>query len=225
MKNRLFDVVDNTPIVNPVLINLGPFKRLWESDKTDVKSNYVKYLLYIYYMGDPHSPYFESKNKEDDICLEVWGRRDYKVPIKVKDALAEYLKRNATAESRALEAAIIVCDEITQRVNKTSKDSGQFDELIRDIDIEISKSKDDISRRIELTKEKMDLLDSNLELAKKSSDMIPKIKSQVESMIELRKKVEQSLSELDSSNKRVENFMVDDFIREHEIDSFESYND
>lgn len=218
MRNKLFDVVDDQPVVNALLLNLGPFKDLWESDKSEDKSVYIKHLMYIYYVADPRSPFFDSdsEEKEKDIKREVYGRTNYRTPNKVLKCIEEYRKRNTSAETRALESAIVVCDDITYRMSKRSKDHAEFDNLIDEIDSEI-KNAQGTSEKIVLMQKKLELQDKNLELAKKAADMIPRLKSQVESMIEMRDQVENAIAQIEGSNKAIENFIIDDFIAEEEI--------
>ena len=56
LSHKLFDVVEDEPIINPIIINLGPFKKLYEQDKSEDKSTYAKQLLYIWYLCDMTSP-------------------------------------------------------------------------------------------------------------------------------------------------------------------------
>jgi len=56
-----------------------------------------------------------------------------------------------------------------------------------------------------------------LDNAKTISDLIPKISKQLESIIEMRKKVEKSIIELDSETNKdaISNFVIDNFINKN----------
>lgn len=224
LDGKLFDVIDDQPVINAVLINLGPFKELWESDTSEDKSLYKKYLLYIWYTHSPKSPYFNSKKseKEKDIKKEVFGRTNYPISKKGEACIEEYVKRNTTPEIRALDAAISVCDDITDRLRTTSKSAKEFDRLIEDIDRAIAKCDDNnngLDKRIILTKQKLELQSSNLNLAKTASDLIPKLRLQIESMVTLREQAAKSMYSLSDSKDTIENFIIDDFISESNLET------
>ena len=64
---EIFKIVNDEPIYSPVLFSLDCYKKLYMQDKSELKSNFAKHLLYIYYSCDPKSPYFEIENKVDGI--------------------------------------------------------------------------------------------------------------------------------------------------------------
>lgn len=51
--------------ITPEAIALGPFKTLWNRDKTKTKEKAKNELAYIYYMCDYKSPYFNTTNLEE----------------------------------------------------------------------------------------------------------------------------------------------------------------
>ena len=69
MRKRLFNIIDGEPVVTAPLVNLKSFKKLWDTDKTDDKSVYKKWMLYIYYMYDYNSEFFEKKLRYCKRCL------------------------------------------------------------------------------------------------------------------------------------------------------------
>ena len=224
LDGKLFDVIDDQPTINAVLINLGPFKDLWESDNTEDKSLYKKYLLYMWYMNSPKSPYFNSKKseKDKDVRKAVFGRTNYPISKKAEACIEEYVKRNTTPEIRALDAAISVCDDITDRLRTTSKSAKEFDRLIDDIDKAIAKctdGPDGLAERILLTKQKLELQGDNLSLAKTASDLIPKLKTQIEAMVTLREQAAKSMYSLSDSKDTIENFIIDEFITESNLET------
>lgn len=213
---KLFDVVDDEPIVNPVIINLGPFKKLYQEDKSEDKSTYAKQLQYIWYANDPTSPLFNAEDKEDEAMNLSFGKK-VKFNKTMTDCIDEYRKRQSTPETRTLEKTIKLCDNMINDLNKSKQGIEEFNRLIDDINKLIKRmgnDEDDIERRIDLITKKMDLEKKMLDEAKNVSDLIPKISKQMESIIDMRKKVEKSLIELDSETNKdaVSNFIIDKFI-------------
>lgn len=225
MTNRLFNIVDGTPIVTAPLINLRQFKRLWEMDTTDDKMEYQKWLLYIYYMCDYRSSFFEVQFKEERILEEVFGTSDVKVPIQVKDCLAVYIERNTIAEQRALEGTITTTDSITETLLEFKSSSKQLQTVIDLIDVQITNAIDDTAHALasSLMKQKMELQSQQLEIVKKAADMIPKVEKNVEALISLRRKVEEALDKNEDNANKLENFIIDDFIDKRLTGDFLTY--
>jgi hypothetical protein len=216
MVERIFTVVDGDPKIEPVAINLKPFKDLWEYDKTEDKNIYKRWLVYIWYMYNYKSPFFDSENKQEEVLLEVFGRRNYKIPRKVQLCEDEYLKRNTSTEQRTLDKAAELCDDIVRNITKANSDTKQFDDLIEDIEKQIKNTKD-LDARIILMQTKMDLQEKSLDMAKKAADMIPRLEKQVQSIISLRKSVEKSYSDVENNKESIKNFIVDKFIASSEL--------
>lgn len=214
MRNILFDIVDGSPIINAPLVNLKQFKRLWELDKTEDKSEYLKWLLYIYYMCDYRSAFFEVSFKEEKVMEEVFGDTNISIPIQVKDCMAVYIERNTIAEQRALEGTITTTDSITDTLSGFRSSSNQLQEIIDLIDLQIQNAIDDTNHALasSLMKQKMDLQNQQLDIIKKAADMIPKVEKNVEALLSLRKKVEEALDKHEDFSGKLENFIVHDFI-------------
>lgn len=215
MRNRLFDVVNGEPVVTAPLINLSAFRKLWDSDTTEDKSVYKKWLMYIYYMYDYKSEFFEQKNKEEEILFELFGSRTYRVPSKkLKDCIKEYVDKNTCSEQRTLEAAISSADSVTDNLKKINKNANELDSILERLDKEIVRSlkEDNTVKAVELTKEKLELQTVQMNLIKQSSDLIPKIEKSVESIISLRDKVDRAINSLDESGDKLEDYIIDEFI-------------
>ena len=213
---KLFDVVDDQPIVNAVVINLGSFKKLYLEDKSDDKSTYCKQLQYMWYAYDPTSPLFNAENKEEEAMRLSFGK-EVKLSKTMLDCVDEYKKRQSTPETRTLERSIKLCDGMIKDLNKSKDGMDEFNRLITDINNLLKKmnnTEEDIEKRIDLIDKKMKLEKLVLDDAKNVADLIPKISKQIESIIDMRKKVEKSLIDLDSDTNKdaVSNFIIDKFI-------------
>ena len=223
MRDRLFSVIDNQPIVTAELINLRASKRLWEQDKTKDKSNYKKWLLYIYFMCDYRSPYFEETNKEKLILKNIFQDSTQRVPrLKLQDCIDTYISRNTPAEQRSLEAAINSAESITSDLRELQKEDKQFNMLIAALDKEIETliKMGQAGAATEVMKDKLTLQEKRMNLTKNSSDLIPKIEKNVEVIINLREKVEKAVKKIETSSSKVENFMIDSLIAEKEVGKY-----
>jgi hypothetical protein len=214
MRNRLFDIVDGEPIITAPLVNLSAFKRLWDTDNTPDKSVYKKWMLYLYYMYDYKSEFYEVADKEPKILQEVFNRKDIKIPTKLKACIKEYISKNTSAEQRTLTAAIQSADNVSDNLGKIQQNAKQLDEIISALEKKIDEfmKSDEILAAVELTKEKLDIQSTQLELIKKSTDLIPKIEKGVESIISLRDKVEKSIFKIEESKDNLENYIIDSFL-------------
>jgi hypothetical protein len=217
--HKLFDVVDDEPVVNPVIINLGPFKKLYQEDKSTDKTTYVKQLQYMWYANDPISPLYNAEDKEKEAMALSFGK-EVKFTKTMLDCIEEYKKRQSTPETRTLEKTIKLCDSMINDLDKSKQGINEFNRLVDDIDNLLKRTgstEDDIEKRIELISKKMTMEKQVLDNAKTISDLIPKISKQLESIIEMRKKVEKSIIELDSETNKdaISNFVIDNFINKN----------
>lgn len=217
--HRLFEVIEDEPIVNPVIVNLGPFKKLYQEDKSEDKSTYVKQLQFIWYAYDPISPLFNAEEKELEAMRLSFGK-EVKLSKTMLECIDEYQKRQSTPETRSLERTIKLCDSMIRDLNKSKEGMAEFNRLVDDINKLLKKlgtTEEDIEKRIELMDKKMKLEKQVLEEAKNVADLVPKISKQIESIIEMRKKVEKSIVELDSDNNKeaISNFIIDKFIEKN----------
>jgi len=219
MRDRLFTIIDGEPVVTAPLVNLKSFKKLWETDKTEDKSIYKKWMLYIYYMYDYRSEFFEEKDKESKILKEVFGKTDVRIPKRLTPCIDDYISRNTPAEQRTLQAAINSADNIADNLSKLQQNVSQLDNVIEALEKRVDKSlkEGDVLVCVELTKEKLKIQESQMTLINKSADLIPKIERNVESIINLRDKVEKSMNKISDSGENLESYIIDDFLTKKEL--------
>lgn len=218
MRDRLFTIVDGEPVVTAPLVNLKTFRKLWDHDKSDDKSLYKKWMAYIYHMCDYRSDFYELEDKEKQVLLEVFDRSDISAPKVVQACMEEYKRRNCPVEQRTLDTTIASADNISDNLAELQKDVVQNEKLIGQIErqIENALKADETMIAIELTKEKLAIQKSQLDLVKTSADLIPKLEKNVESVMNLREKVEKSLNKVRESKDLIERFIIDDFLMKKE---------
>lgn len=216
LANRLFEIIDDQPVITPVLVNLSCFKKLYLEDKTIDKSKYAQQLLYIWYTCDPGSPFFNSENKEEEVAKEVFGKK-FTITKSMQDCIEEYKKRQSTPETRSFERTMSIVDNMTGGLVKDHKQLKEWERLIEDTNTllqSLGKDPSDIEARYELMERKIELESKFIKTAEAMAGIVPKIQKQVESLIEMRKQVEKSKVELDSddNNDAISNFIIDMFI-------------
>ena len=207
----MFRMVDDQPYLNPVGISLPEFQKLWKADKSESKSQYAKELAYVFHMCDFDSPYFDMMNKEEEVAKSFMGSSSYKPPKRVKDCIALYMKLQSNAERRALDAAVILCDSITDLANKDRTDAKQLENTLKAYDKEIDKE-DDPLVKLAMIKEKLEIKKQVMDLANVSTNLISKLDKNIESLVQLRVKVIQASYTQEDNSTSISNFLIEDLI-------------
>lgn len=215
LANKLFEVINDEPIYTAVLINLPAFKKLYLEDKTETKSTYAKHLAFIWYYHDLKSPYRDSDNRLEDAMFGAYGKQ-IKITKTLQACMDEYLKRQSTAETRSLDSALAMCDQMVATLKNNSADNEEYYRLIKDLDASM-KEEDDIDERITLAESKIKIEESISKKIKDNADLIPKINKLVESTMDLRNKLKKVIEDMDSSSNRdsINNFIITELIKKH----------
>ncbi len=210
---HLFKIVDDTPIYCPVQINLPCFRDLYITDTTSDKSEYAKQLVFIWYYLDANSPYMYSDNKLEECLKAAFGTVNYKISALLKSCMDEYSKRQSTPELRSLQTVMELLDESLKSLKDTKRSSDEELRYLEDLDKQIKVQKDLKERRMLLlmqteAKKNMNDVISNI------TQQIPKITNIIKEMAELKKAVQASLSEIDSSTNKesISNHIIYDII-------------
>ena len=216
LSSRLFQVIDVEPVYSPVLINIKCFKTLYMSDTSEDKSKYAQHLLYIWYVCDPNSPYFNAENRLDDASMEVYGRKK-KITKVMRKCMDEYTIRQSTPMIRAYERAMKAADQNSNILVGNQELIEEWQRLIKDANFtlkQFGKDPQDIVDRLELTDRITDLELKIIKKSKEMSALIPAINKGVESLLELKKKVDKDRLQLDSDDNKesISNYVIDEFI-------------
>lgn len=121
---KLFKFESYNVTIEPEVLLLAPFKKLWDRDKSKDKSIAMQELAYIYFMGDPRSDYQYIINEEERTKSIKEGQgmpAKWKPDKAVKDALAFY-NSFKPASAGLLEDTRVAVNKLRQ--------------LLRDIDLE-----------------------------------------------------------------------------------------
>ena len=221
LASRLFKIVNDEPIYSPVLFSLDCYKKLYMQDKSELKSNFAKHLLYIYYSCDPKSPYFEIENKEEECMKMIYGRVKKSMNKTMNDCIKDYIKCQSTPSIRAYERIMKICDSTGAELQRNVESTKELNLLIKDIDDACKDLKKDgidgLEVRLELQERKIELERKFVEKQKAMADLTTKIEKQVESLLKLKKDVEKERLMLDSEDNKdnIARFVIDELINKY----------
>ena len=90
---NLFDIIAGKVSIHPDLLAIPCFKQLWDADKSRDKANANRYIQYIILKNYHSSPYVLSMSAEDiepRLKKELFGDKDYKLPVTVISCEQDY---------------------------------------------------------------------------------------------------------------------------------------
>lgn len=215
LKDKLFTMAGDQPYLTPVGINLKEFQELWNADKSTDKSQYAIELAIVYHMCDFESPFYEMKNKEQEIFQQYGKPASWKMPPRVKKCIELYTRLQSSPEKRGLDASISLCDSISDSLGTYTSDTKQLDVLLKELDKEIDGCKDDVFTKLEIIKQKNAVKKEFLDNAKTATDLIPKLEKQFDSLVKMRVKVAQAQNAYDDNNtSSINNNLMDELLNE-----------
>jgi len=93
--------------VTPETLTIGPFKTIWNRDKSKGKEMALAELAYVYYAADFKSIYknIPIDEREDRIVQDVFEGKKWKADIVIKKAIEKYKELNFSQTMGLLEDA------------------------------------------------------------------------------------------------------------------------
>jgi len=201
------------PHLTPIGIHIPEFAKLYDADKTLAKMEYARELAYIYHMHEYDSPYYDRKNKEEEIIRDFVGKKRWKPTKRVIAALAKYKSLDRCAEKRALDAAVTSCDSLADDLLRIRQDTQQIDDVIKEIDLEIKRA-DNIDRKVDMLTMKLEMQDKQLKNSLSLAKIMPQLEKNIDTVMSLRKKVTTSVYKGESSDSTIGEFMYDKLMDE-----------
>lgn len=114
----MFDIINDEPEITAEGLYVPEMREIWQKDETVNKDKAKAYLAYIYHTTNPASLYsnLETIEREQVVCTDYLkeGGRKYRVPKYVTEAREKYRLLITTPEERALEAATVLSDKLSQ---------------------------------------------------------------------------------------------------------------
>jgi hypothetical protein len=219
-RNRLFDIVDDEPVINALIINIGPFNKLYLLDKDENKSKYISQLQYCYYVGDYDSPLYNMEKDEQilEACNLCFGSGNVSrhVTKALEAAVALYIKCQSTVEKRTLEGCKLALDALNKNLANTKRSSSLLTDLLLDIDSAIKKETD-LDIRMELFGSKQELEQKALANDKAMSDLVVRSSKVLDTINELTEKANKSHS---LAEDILGSYMIDELLTKRELKDF-----
>lgn len=133
---NLFELKNNVLQIQPEAYALGPFKKIWDRDKTKDKKKAIAELAYVYYTTDWGSDFSnildEEERKEEVIksCVHIKGWKPDKV---VEDAIKFYNQRQETIKLTLLQDARHGINNLSKYLRTVNFDDVEINEKTGDV--------------------------------------------------------------------------------------------
>lgn len=121
----LFQLQSNQVIIDPNILVIPEFKKIWDSDKTKTKDTAYKALSYVYFMADFESPYGNgpSQQRHNTIVDDFIREKDWKPTKDIEAAISKYKALTETPAMRLVYATREALDKMCIYIRETEADS------------------------------------------------------------------------------------------------------
>lgn len=125
---KFFRIEDNKLVVEPEVLTVSIFKKIWNRDRSKYKENALMDFTYIFYMGSFDSPiFFLPEDKRRDEILKYYIKDDeYKADKLVIEGIDILKSVNTTPAMLLLQDSYILVDKL--RGYFTSVDFKELDD-------------------------------------------------------------------------------------------------
>lgn len=178
---KIFNVKDGELIIEPELLTIEEFKKIWDWDRAASKSYAMKELAVVYHMADMNSPYANyPEDKRFELIRKDILKNDTRLVLRLKDAIVKYKELNETPAEKSI-----------KELRETLESLRNIVSIFR-VNIE-SKLKDkDLDEVIQVNRNgtvvtKLNILNANLRDLLDNAIKIPKV---IEQLAELELKVQ-----------------------------------
>ena len=132
--SRLFDIDKGNVIMNPVLLWIPEFKKLWDRDKSKGKETVQKEISYIVFLHSFQSPYqaYSEEDREPKIINDFFkGVKNWKPDEAIKAAETKYLELQDSVVLRLFNSTKLALEAINLHFKalyeKTKSGEGEVD--------------------------------------------------------------------------------------------------
>ena len=109
----MFILKNNEPTVEPKMLHVPEFRKIWERDRSKNKKQANKELAFIYFMADYKSEYNAyGLEKEDMIASDIMGDPKYEADDLIIEAIGVYEKMQETYSMRYVKSNRKIVDSI-----------------------------------------------------------------------------------------------------------------
>lgn len=133
---KLFNIKDLNISIEPEVLTVSEFKKIWDKDKSKDKAHAYNVLRWIYYMGDAGSPYanYPEAQKEEYINLDCFKTTAFTPTKEVTDALNKYKELSETSIQRLYKAVKAKIDDISNYLTNTEIDDDTLPSVLKVIE-------------------------------------------------------------------------------------------
>ena len=133
---ELFTINDDLSLkIEPIVLLVPEFRKVWEADKTKSKKDAQKKFLYMYHMCNFKSPYSNKAGTErhDEIVRDYFNKKTW-VPSKyVQAAIEKYKSLATTAEQKMLNDGIAMAMNLSKHIRELNfNDKNEKGDFIND---------------------------------------------------------------------------------------------
>lgn len=137
----LFNLKDNKVIVDPNVLAIPEFKKLWDRDRSKEKDNATQELSYVYFMEDFQSPYgiVPEHLRETMVKEDFLKDKNYVIDDLVKEAMEKYRLLSETPTMRLVRSTRSLINRMSDYL-KTAEVDGKTIKTLQDSVDKIAKT-------------------------------------------------------------------------------------
>lgn len=178
---KIFNIKDGELIIEPEILTIEEFKKIWDWDRAASKSYAMKELAVVYHMADMNSPYANyPEDRRFELIRKDILKNDTRLVLRLKEAIAKYKELNETPAEKSI-----------KELRETLESMRNIVTVFR-ANIEAKLKDKDLDEIIQVNRNgtvvtKLNILSSNLRDLIDSAIKIPKV---IEQLAELELKVQ-----------------------------------
>lgn len=115
--NKLFDIQNGKIILNPTVLWIPEFKKIWDRDKKKAKGKAIAELSYIVFMHSFQSPYqaYAEKDREGKIMEDFFKDfKEWQPDDSVEAAIKKYHELQDSISLRLLRSTLLALETIEE---------------------------------------------------------------------------------------------------------------
>ncbi len=112
---KVFEIVNNYPIITAECLMIPEFKNIWDRDKNKNKENAKNEIAYVWFILDFKSPYlaYSESEREKTLIKDLFKKDKYKPDDLVLAAMNKYQELMETPVTRMLRSSLNVVNKLS----------------------------------------------------------------------------------------------------------------
>lgn len=115
---KIFDINKGHVVLDPNVLAIKEFKKLWDRDDSKDKSNAYNDISYITFVYDnsKDNPYrgYNIESRKKIVAKDVYGKQNVKLDKDVKNAINKFVELQETTYTRLLTAGLHAAEKLTE---------------------------------------------------------------------------------------------------------------